>query len=99
MPARETETGDNVLPFPARAERERRGAGAATDARTLEVSPPGVRQILEMARHALLFCSGRVAIDAVEQGAGGKRPQPVRLPREFTEELKVIDKALAELPE
>ena len=87
----------NLLRFPAKAEREQRNAAPA--ARPLEVSPPGVRQILEMARHALLFCSDLTVVDGIERGAGGSRPRPALLALEFTEEIKAIDRALAELPE
>jgi hypothetical protein len=89
----------NILPFPSKTEREEKSAHVETTARSLEVSPPGVRQILEMARHALLYCSDRVLVDAVERGAGPNCAQPVRLPLDFTEEIKAIDAALAELPE
>jgi len=89
----------NVLPFPSQAEREEKRVRLEMAARALEVSPPGVRQILEMARHALLFCSDRIVVDAAERGAGANCARPVRLALEFTEEIKAIDNALAELPE
>jgi Mn-dependent DtxR family transcriptional regulator len=89
----------NILPFPSHTEREEKSARVETQARSLEVSPPGVRQILEMARHALLLCSDRVLVDAVERGAADNCARPVRLPLDFTQEIEAIDAALAELQE
>jgi hypothetical protein len=97
MASSKTATDTNILFFPSPSERQTRSARTEATPRALEVSPPGVRQILEMARHALLFCTDRVVVDAVEGGSGKKRARPVRVALEFTEEIKAIDAAMAEL--
>lgn len=85
----------NILPFPGKATERRDGSADA--ARPIELSPPGVRQTLEMARHALAFCSGRTVSDAARRRASGCGLSHAELELEFSAEIQVIDELLAEL--
>jgi hypothetical protein len=85
---------------PLRAPRERSGPRVSFP---VEVSPPGLRQTLVMARHALVYCTGRIVVDGAARQAArrghGNFLAEAELRLDFSEEIKAIDEALAELTE